>query len=107
MTALVSLNVLMYIQLYLPYTSHAHIIGGMKIVHAHPFSNDKNHDHDAASLLVIDLVSHQPAIVSTTPQLPDAIITVLPGTGIFAEVEAVISSFAGLPQHRGPPVFEA
>ncbi len=104
---LLLLGVFLYIQVYLPYTSHVHIINGVRIVHAHPFPGDAGHTHDARSLAVIDIAGHQPFIDTEYTAVPEAEeIMLFPGkAGKITATAVSVSPHA--PKHRGPPSFSA
>ena len=102
---LLLLGVFLYIQVYLPYTSHVHIINGVRIVHAHPFSGGADHAHDARSLAVIDIASHQPFVDTEYAAVPEAEEILLPSGKAGKTAEAVVPVSPHAPKHRGPPSF--
>ena len=104
-TGLLLLNVFLYIQAYLPYTVHVHIINGVRIVHAHPFSGDAGHTHTSRSLAVIDMATHQPFVDAEYAEVPMVRTILLSSGAVMAVKDAVISVSPHVPEHRGPPSF--
>lgn len=105
LTGFLLLSVFLYIQVYLPYTSHVHIIGGVRIVHAHPFPDDAGHAHSAQSLAVIDIANHQPFMVPGNTAVPEARELRLSPEQAEKIAEAAVSVSPQAPEHRGPPSF--
>lgn len=104
---LLLLSVFLYIQVYLPYTSHVHIINGVRIVHAHPFPGGEDHAHDARSLAVIDIANHQPFIDTEYAAVPEAEEILLSSGKAVKVTVAAVSVSPHAPKHRGPPSFSA
>ena len=104
LTRLLLLNVFLYIQVYLPCTSHVHIVNGVRIVHAHPFSEDSSHSHSDQSLVVIDIANHQTFIDTEYMAVPEAVEILLPSGAVPKIVGPAVSVSPHIPDHRGPPV---
>ncbi|MEY8687285.1 hypothetical protein AB9N12_14515 [Bacteroides sp. AN502(2024)] len=84
---------------------HVHVVGGLTIVHSHPFKKGVVHNHSTAELLQIHFLSHlmtdDVAVVFALSLFTPFFLSLLLGRSQYARYHSLCQGVVGL---RAPPV---